>query len=350
MDATTDVDFKDTSMDSATEASPEVDMDDLEYYNDFDFDGIDLDALDATLLNFDLTRSPKVEPNSWDELPGSDVLDLPPSSPPYETHTSPFAWYESHTSPSASWRSTPDGSTPKPPLSAEQATFLEVAVTGRNIYVTGPAGQFAFALSWSVSLLTRFFPFIGSGKSFAISAFVHQAREAHRLARSPAGAVVVLATTGMAVSVLDVGARTINAFLATYDIANPNYKATWQRGRTAGVIEALKDLRVFILDEGTSRSAWCTVAQALLTLRDHPVSMLPEHGLGYFNFCLQQAHGNDLPFGGVQGIFVGDFYQVSALVRTLTTRVLTLVRSSSHPSSRGAAFCTPLGTQPTSST
>ena len=39
--------------------------------------------------------------------------------------------------------------------------------------------------------------------------------------------------------------------------------------------------------------------------------MLPEHGLGYLNFCLQAVHKNDKPFGGVQAIFVGDFYQVS---------------------------------------
>lgn len=38
--------------------------------------------------------------------------------------------------------------------------------------------------------------------------------------------------------------------------------------------------------------------------------MLPQHGLGYLNFCLQQVKNNQEPFGGVQAVFVGDFNQV----------------------------------------
>ena len=62
-----------------------------------------------------------------------------------------------------------------------------------------------------------------------------------------------MATTGMAVSVLDVGAQTIHSFLGTFDLARSNYHAAWNVSKNvAGVVSNLGSLRVFILDEGQS--------------------------------------------------------------------------------------------------
>ena len=149
------------------------------------------------------------------------------------------------------------------------------------------------------------------------------AREYHKNIGSPAGAVAVLATTGMAVSVLDGGALTINSFLGTFNLSSPQYHLAWERSRlVSGVIQSLRNLRVFVLDEGESRGPfwrWSSSAHTLLVPL-LAVSMLPEHGLGYLNFCLQQVRQNVLPFGGVQGIFVGDFFQVSACTVCLFPR------------------------------
>lgn len=94
-------------------------------------------------------------------------------------------------------------------------------------------------------------PRLGSGKTFAVSECVNEARERHRANGDPAGSVVVLATTGMAVSVLDVGAMTIHSFLGVFDISSDDYQVAWAQTRNVpGVVEALVSLRVFVLDEG----------------------------------------------------------------------------------------------------
>lgn len=62
----------------------------------------------------------------------------------------------------------------------------------------------------------------------------------------------MLATTGMAVSVLDAGARTIHSFLGTFELDVDDYLRAWARTKLVpGVEEALRALQVFVLDEGS---------------------------------------------------------------------------------------------------
>lgn len=149
----------------------------------------------------------------------------------------------------------------KPPLNAEQDRFVKVAMKGTNLYVTGAAGDYHGSFKTSPWVQADKFPpfwilsIEGSGKSFAISEFVRTARQHHSKIGSPAGAVVVLATTGMAVSVLDAGALTINSFLGTFNLSASNYHAAWERTRLSkDVLYNLSMLRVFVLDEGSCLS------------------------------------------------------------------------------------------------
>ena len=93
----------------------------------------------------------------------------------------------------------------------------------------------------------------GSGKTFAITEVVTWARQHHQDIGSPAGAVAVMATTGMATSVLDVGATTIHSFLGTFNLDIKDYHSAWTiSSKVPGVVQNLQNLRVFVLDEGTS--------------------------------------------------------------------------------------------------
>lgn len=138
----------------------------------------------------------------------------------------------------------------------------------------------------------------------------------------------------MAVSVLDAGALTINSFLGTFNLSSPNYHALWERTRLSkDVLYNLSMLRVFVLDEGTTflfislpfifffffffLFLFLQGTDSVLAFSVVSVSMLPQHGLGYLNFCLQQVRNNQEPFGGIQAVFVGDFHQVCPLFSPL---------------------------------
>lgn len=141
-------------------------------YDEYNFDDIspsDLAAIDRFLRDMPLLNSPPPDDTDPAPLPQAGHLDSvalsasPPADqiaedgyfddmPPLVTVPVTKTTHSLHpsgsvgstassSSPSASWRSPNHGLAPKPPLSAEQRSFLEHARKGGNIYVTGAAGQ-----------------------------------------------------------------------------------------------------------------------------------------------------------------------------------------------------------------
>lgn len=147
-------------------------------------------------------------------------------------------------------------------LSEEQQRIIELFNTGENLFITGPGG---------------------TGKTFLI-------RELLRLCKNENIKHQVCAMTGCAALLLSCGARTIHSWsgikrankpndeiIDNIDTSNPYVKRAW------------KQTKVLIIDE---------------------VSMMSRKIFDLLNGIAQRVRKNDRPFGNMQIICVGDFYQL----------------------------------------
>lgn len=138
-----------------------------------------------------------------------------------------------------------------------QARAIEIMLSGANVLLTGQAG---------------------SGKTWAINEFVKQARKQHKK-------VVVTATTGLASS--HIGGQTIHSWsgMGLDNYLHDDYVYTMSETRK-------KDIRktdTLIIDE---------------------VSMMHDYNLDMVDKAMRIIRDNEQPFGGIQVILVGDFFQL----------------------------------------
>lgn len=144
----------------------------------------------------------------------------------------------------------------------DQALALEIMLAGHSILLTGPAG---------------------SGKTYVLSEFI-------RLAKREGKSVAVTATTGLAASHL--GGSTIHAW-SGIGIADELPK-----GFLAGLSKSRHDIinktDVLVIDE---------------------ISMLHDYRLDMIDEAARLARKDNAPFGGLQVILCGDFFQLPPVTR-----------------------------------
>lgn len=138
-----------------------------------------------------------------------------------------------------------------------QSRAIEIMLEGNNVLLTGQAG---------------------AGKTWTINEFVKQAKKKHKK-------VVVTATTGLASS--HIGGQTIHSWsgMGLDDHLHDDYIYTMSETRK-------KDIRktdVLIIDE---------------------ISMMHDYNLDMVDQAMRLIRENESPFGGIQIILVGDFFQL----------------------------------------
>lgn len=147
-----------------------------------------------------------------------------------------------------------------PTLCREQSKLVELVLSGANVFYTGGAG---------------------TGKSTVLRAIVRELRKRHRR-------VQVVTPTG--ISALNVSGSTY----FTYAGWNPGVvKKTIEEIRHMAMSkerrQRIKDTDVLIIDE---------------------ISMLESNQFRRLDQACRAAHQNDVPFGGIQVVVTGDFYQL----------------------------------------
>jgi ATP-dependent DNA helicase PIF1 len=145
-------------------------------------------------------------------------------------------------------------------LSEEQARVLELIATGRNVFMTGGGGV---------------------GKSHVIQAVVEQERAKGRQ-------VSVTASTGVAAD--QIGGSTLHSFVGLGLAKDPIDKLLHQAHKSSKVGSRWRQVQLLIIDE---------------------VSMLdPDFFDAVDKVARSLRHSPDTPFGGVQLLLVGDFFQL----------------------------------------
>lgn len=172
-----------------------------------------------------------------------------------------------------------------PLLSSEQEAILGMAVQGHSLLFTGGAG---------------------TGKSVLARAIVKALRTKHGAAR-----VGVTATTGIAA--VHIGGQTLHSWTGV-GLGNGTVRdlvAVVMRGRERR--EKWRAARVLVVDE---------------------VSMLDAVMFDKLEAVAREVRKSSLPFGGIQLVFVGDFYQlppvVTAVTRWASDEAETQMRKSEH--------------------
>lgn len=134
---------------------------------------------------------------------------------------------------------------------------LEIMLSGESVLLTGPAG---------------------AGKTFVLNNFI-------KIAKSEGKHVSVTATTGLAATHL--GGTTIHSWagIGVSDSINPGFVDTVAKGRR----EIIEKTDVLIIDE---------------------VSMLHDYRLDMVDDVCRIVRKKDEPFGGIQVILSGDFFQL----------------------------------------
>lgn len=143
----------------------------------------------------------------------------------------------------------------------EQRRAFEAYTARKNVFITGPGGY---------------------GKSYLIKAIVHHARRQKRQ-------LAVCAMTGCAAVLLDCGATTLHR---------------WAR---VGLAKADREnILTFLVKSKMCRENWETTDLLIVD----EVSMMSKHLFDLFNFVAQKVRHNRRPFGGIQLLFCGDFFQL----------------------------------------
>jgi ATP-dependent DNA helicase PIF1 len=139
----------------------------------------------------------------------------------------------------------------------EQTLALAILDKGHSVFLTGPAG---------------------SGKTYVLNKFITNAR-------SNGKSVAVTASTGLAATHL--GGITIHSWsgIGVSDELSNNVVNELSKSR----IEQIKKANILIIDE---------------------ISMLHDFRLDMIDQVCQQVRTNSLPFGGLQVVLSGDFYQL----------------------------------------
>lgn len=144
----------------------------------------------------------------------------------------------------------------------KQALALEIMLSGENVFLTGAAG---------------------SGKTFTLNQFV-------KLAKNSGKKVSVTATTGLAATHL--GGNTIHAWsgIGIYDYLSRKFFEKFPKTRA----EIIKNTDILVIDE---------------------ISMLHDFRLDMVEEICRTIRQNDKPFGGIQVILCGDFFQLPPINR-----------------------------------
>ncbi|VEU19918.1 DEKNAAC100769 [Brettanomyces naardenensis] len=151
-------------------------------------------------------------------------------------------------------------------LSEEQNAVIELARSGRSIFYTGSAG---------------------TGKSLLLKSLIKALRAQH-----PSGAVAVTASTGLAAC--NIGGQTLHSFTGI-GLGEGEAAALLKKvKRQQKARERWKNLEVLIIDE---------------------ISMIDGELFGKLDFIARKMKKNNLPFGGIQLIVCGDFYQLPPVVK-----------------------------------
>ncbi len=145
-----------------------------------------------------------------------------------------------------------------------QKQGLELLKTGRNIFVTGPAG---------------------SGKTFLINSYINYLKD-HNVDIGITASTGIAATHMGGVTIHSWAGIGINAYLDESDIESMNEKPYLSK--------RFEKVKVLIIDE---------------------VSMLHHFRLDLVDQVLRQIKGVNDPFGGVQVILCGDFFQLPPVSR-----------------------------------
>ena len=144
----------------------------------------------------------------------------------------------------------------------KQALALEIILSGENVFLTGAAG---------------------SGKTFTLNQFI-------KLAKNSGKKVSVTATTGLAATHL--GGNTIHAWsgIGIYDYLSRKFLEKFPKTRA----EIIKNTDILVIDE---------------------ISMLHDFRLDMVEEICRTIRQNDKPFGGIQVILCGDFFQLPPINR-----------------------------------
>lgn len=144
----------------------------------------------------------------------------------------------------------------------DQALALEIMLEGESVLLTGPAG---------------------SGKTYVLNQFVKHAREQGK-------SVAITATTGLAATHLN--GNTIHSWsgIGVHD----ELPKGLLKGMSKQRLSALTKADVLIIDE---------------------ISMLHDYRLDMIDQILRSARATDEPFGGLQVILCGDFFQLPPVNR-----------------------------------
>lgn len=144
----------------------------------------------------------------------------------------------------------------------EQSLALEVMLSGESVFLTGAAG---------------------SGKTHLLNQFI-------RLAKHEGKHVSVTATTGLAATHL--GGTTIHSWsgIGVNDILDDNFASHLSKGRR----DIIEKTDVLVIDE---------------------ISMLHDYRLDMIDTVCRVVRNKDLPFGGIQVVMSGDFFQLPPINR-----------------------------------
>ena len=144
----------------------------------------------------------------------------------------------------------------------EQSLALEIMLEGHNVLLTGPAG---------------------SGKTYVLNEFIRRAKREGKY-------IAVTATTGLAATHL--GGNTIHAWsgIGISDQLHPQFDEHLLKGRR----DIIEGTDVLIIDE---------------------ISMLHDYRLDMVDEVARKVRRDDRPFGGIQVILCGDFFQLPRVNR-----------------------------------